>query len=183
MKKLITLVLPLLLVGLATASSTFAKGDEFGDVVKAIERFYHVKHKGIPFLAKAGIKTATVAARIAGGSKRRIAEAGSVKVAYFENQDFKATGAFNSFKTMMNAMLTQSWSPLVQTLSPKENEQTYIYLREQGSKFNVLVINLSQSEGSVIQVTLSPQSLAALMKDPDEMGQTITAEAISDDEE
>jgi hypothetical protein len=84
---------------------------------------------------------------------------------------------------MMNTLLAQSWSPLVQTVAPKEGEQTYIYLREQGTKFNVLVINLSQTEGSVIQVTLSPHALAALMKDPDEMGQTITAEAISDDEE
>lgn len=183
MKKLTTLLLAAVLVSLVHTSNAFAKGDEFGDVVKAIERFYHVKHKGIPFLAKAGIKTATVAARIAGGTKRRIAEAGSVKVAYFENQDFKSTDGFNSFKTMMNAMLAQSWSPLVQTLAPKDNEQTYVYLREQGAKFNVLVINLGHNEGSVIQVTLSPKALAALMKDPDEMGQTITAEAITDDEE
>ena len=183
MKKLTTSLLALVLVSWFSTPRANAKGDDFSDVVKAIERFYHVKHKGIPLLAKAGIKTATVAARIAGGSKRRIAEAGSVKVAYFEDQDFKSTDGFISFKTMMNAMLAQSWSPLVQTLSPKENEQTYIYLREHGSKYNVLVINLGQSEGSVIQVTLSPQALAALMRDPDEMGQTITAEAISDNEE
>ena len=182
MKKLI-LLLAVVLLSLVSTPVISAKGDEFGDVVKAIERFYQVKHKGIPFLAKAGIKTATVAARIAGGSKRRIAEAGSVKVAYFEDQDFKSTEGYNSFKSMMNRMLAQSWSPLVQTFSQSENQQTHIYLREQGSKYNVLVINLGQSDGSVIQVTLSPEALAALMKDPDEMGQTITAEAISDDEE
>ena len=183
MKKLTTLLLALVLISSISAPLANAEGDDFSDVVKAIERFYHVKHKGIPFLAKAGIKTATVAARIAGGTKRRIAEAGSVKVAYFENQHFRSTDGFNAFKTMMNTMLAQSWSPLIQTLAPKEGEQTYIYLREQGTKYNVLVINLGQSDGSVIQVTLSPQALAALMKDPDEMGQTITAEAISDDEE
>lgn len=182
MKKIILLLTLVLITSFSTPRAN-AKGDDFGDVVKAIERFYHVKHKGIPFLAKAGIKTATVAARIAGGTKRRIAEAGSVKVAYFENQQFRSSDGFNSFKTMMNGMLTQSWSPLIQTVAPKEGEQTYIYLREQGTRYNVLVINLGQSEGSVIQVTLSPQALAALMKDPDEMGQTITAEAISDDEE
>lgn len=183
MKKLTTLLIAPVLATLVAAPGTAAKGDEFGDVVKAIERFYRVKHKGIPFLAKAGIKTATVAARIAGGTKRRIAEVGSLKVAYFENQQFRSTDGFNSFKTTMNTLLAQSWSPLIQTVAPKEGEQTYIYLREQGPRYNVLVINLGQSEGSVIQVTLSPQALAALMKNPDEMGQTITAEAISDDEE
>ena len=70
MKKLTTLLLALVLINCFSTPLTNAKGDDFGDVVKAIERFYHVKHKGLPFLAKAGIKTATVAARIAGGTKR-----------------------------------------------------------------------------------------------------------------
>lgn len=182
MKKLTTLLLTVVVIG-STSSIATAKGDEFGDVVKAIERFYQVKHKSIPFLAKAGIKTATVAARLAGGSKRRLAEAGSVKVAYFEDQDFSSGPGFIKFKTTMNAMMAQSWSPLVQVVSPKENDQTYIYLREAGTKFNVMVINIADRAGSVVQVTLSPQSLAALMKDPDEMGQTIIADATIDDEE
>jgi DNA-binding LacI/PurR family transcriptional regulator len=182
MKRLTTLLLAFVAISLITSSTT-AKGDDFGDVVKAIERFYQVKHKGIPFLAKAGIRTATVAARLAGGSRRRLAEAGSVKVAYFEDQNFKSANGFNAFKTTMNTMLAQSWSPLIQVVSPKDTEQTYIYLREAGTKFNVLVINLAQREGSVIQVTLSPQSLAALIKNPDEMGQTISAEATIDHQE
>ena len=46
-----------------------AKGDDFNAAVKLVERFYGVKHKGIPFLARAGMKTATTVARIAGGPK------------------------------------------------------------------------------------------------------------------
>ena len=182
MKRLTTLLIVFVAIAAMTPTAA-AKGDEFGDVVKAIERFYQVKHKGIPFLAKAGIKTATVAARLAGGQKRRIAEAGSVKVAYFEDQDFSSRASFIEFKTTMNAMLTQTWTPLVQVFSPKENDQTYIYLREAGTKFNVIVINIAGREGSVVQVTLSPESLATLMKNPDEMGQTITADATIDDVE
>ena len=41
-----------------------AKDDDFKSVVKMIEQFYRVKHQGIPFLAKAGMKVATTAARI-----------------------------------------------------------------------------------------------------------------------
>ena len=51
-------------------------------------KFYSVKHLGIPFLAKAGMKVATTAARIKGGQAKQIAEAGSIKLAVFENQDF-----------------------------------------------------------------------------------------------
>lgn len=160
-----------------------AKGDDFGAVVKLIEQFYHVKHKGIPFLARAGIKTTTTVARIAGGRKRQLAEAGSVKVAYFEDQDFIPTGSFAGFRTSMGAMLAQSWSPLIQTASPKDGEQTYIYLRDAGEKFKVLVVTIEPREAFVVQVDLSPQALAKLMQDPDEMGKSITAEATTDNEE
>src|ERR687890_469703 len=110
-----------------------AKDDDFKSVVKMIEKFYGVKHQGIPFLAKAGMKVATTAARIKGGTARRIAEAGSVKVAIFE-------------------------------------DQAYIFVREAGDKFNVLVITIAQREGTVVQVTLSPKNLALLMKDPEGTG-------------
>ena len=78
-----------------------AKGDDFGAVVKVVEEFYGVKHKGIPFLAKAGIKTATVAARLAGGSRKKLAEAGSVKVAIFEDQEFNAKGGVANFRATL----------------------------------------------------------------------------------
>src|SRR6185436_15501729 len=79
-----------------------AKGDDFTDVVKLIGQFYHVKHQGIPLLARAGIKTATTIARISGGRRRQIAEAGSVKVAYFEDQDFRSQGDYVRFKSLMS---------------------------------------------------------------------------------
>lgn len=182
MKKLT--ILSLLFVALTWPSPVArAKGGDFDDVVKAIERFYNVKHKGIPFLARAGMKTAVVAARIAGGSKRRLAEAGSVKVAYFEDQDFETKVGITGFKPSMQSLLAASWSPLVQVLSTQDLEQTYVYLREAGTKFNVLVVNIGRREASVVQVTVSPETLASLMKSPDEMGQTITTDATTNDRE
>ncbi len=142
---------------------------------------YHVKHKGIPFLARAGIKTTTTVARIAGGPKRQLAEAGSVKVAYFEDQDFKSKGGLLGFRASMAAMLAQSWSPLIQVAAPKDEEQTYIYLRDAGEKFNVLVVTIEPRDACVVQVDLRPQALAKLMKNPDEMGKTITDDATTDD--
>lgn len=49
-----------------------AKGEDFNDVVKTIEKFYQVKHTSLPLLARAGIKTATTVARMAGGPKRQL---------------------------------------------------------------------------------------------------------------
>ena len=173
----------LLVALLCTSTATQAKGDDFGDVVRLIENFYHVKHSGVPFLARAGLKTATTVARIAGGPKRQIAEAGSVKVAYFEDQDFNSTAGFFRFRSAINAALTQSWSPLIQVASPKAEEQTYIYLRSAGEKFNVLVVTIEPREACVVQVTLAPQTLAKLLQNPDQMGQSITVDATTDDRE
>lgn len=159
-----------------------AKGDGFGDVVKFIEQFYHVKHQAIPFLARAGIKTATTVAPMSGGQRREIAEAGSAKVAYFEDQDFRSSGSYAGFKSSMNAVLSE-WSPLIQAASPKEEEQTHIYLRDAGEKFNVMVVTIERREACVVQVNLSPENLAKLMRDPDEMGRTITVEATTKDDE
>ena len=158
-----------------------AKGDDFKSVVKLIEQFYGVKHQGIPFLAKAGMKVATTAARIKGGTARRLAEAGSVKVAVFEEQTFD--GELTRFRTSLNAAMNQTWTPLIQTLSADNEEQVYIFVREAGDKFNVLVITIERREAVVVQVTLSPKNFALLLKDPEGTGKSITEEATIIDQE
>ena len=117
---------------LTSAPAAYAKSDDFNSVVKMIEDFYRVKHVGIPFLAKAGMKVATTAARIKGGTARRLAEAGSIKLAVFENQDFN--GDFQKFRSSLNQALNVTWMPLIQTLSAAGGEQTYIFLRDAGDK-------------------------------------------------
>jgi hypothetical protein len=180
MKRFLTAgFISLTLLGFVPAS--LGKGDDFGAVVKVIEQFYHVKHQGIPFLARAGIKTATTVARLSGGERRQIAEAGSVKVAYFEDQDFRGQGNFAAFKAAIGAALAESWRPFIQVAALQDQEQTYIYIREAGQKFNVMVVTIEPREACVVQVTVSPENLAKLMRDTDEMGKTITSEATTED--
>jgi hypothetical protein len=158
-----------------------AKGDDFNSVVKMIEDFYRVKHVGIPFLAKAGMKVGTTAARIKGGTAKRLAEAGSIKLAVFENQEFN--GDFAKFRSSLNEALNVSWMPLIQTLSAAGEEQTYIFLRNAGDKTNVLVITIDGRDATVVQVTLSAKNLALLLKDPEGTGKAITEEATLIDQE
>ena len=158
-----------------------AKGDDFNSVVKMIEDFYRVKHIGLPFLAKAGMKVATTAARIKGGQARRIAEAGSIKLAVFENQDFN--GDFTRFRNSLNGALNATWMPLIQTFSATDAEQTYIFLKNAGDKTNVLVVTIDERDATVVQVTLSQKNLALLLKDPEGTGKAITEEATLNDQE
>ena len=122
------------------AAMAQAKGDDFKSVVKLIEQFYGVKHEGIPFLGKAAMKVVGTAARIKGGQARHLAEAGSIKLAIFEDQTF--TGDFIKFRASLNAALSETWTPLVQTLSSNGEEQVYLFVREADQKFNVLVITI-----------------------------------------
>lgn len=173
------LVTALMLV--AGPFNVLARGDGFNDAVKTIEQFYHVKHQSIPLLARAGMKAVRTAAKIKGGDYRRLAEAGSVRVAFFEDQNFDSRGEIATFKASMQAVLTGEWSPLVQTLAPKDEEQTYIYIRGAGEKFQVLVINIERHGATVIQATITPEALAQLMKDPQGMGKTLTEDATIND--
>ena len=165
----------------AVAPAVHAKGDDFNSVVKMIEDFYQVKHVGVPFLAKAGMKVATTAARIKGGTARRLAEAGSIKLAVFENQEFN--GDFLKFRNSLNQALNVTWMPLIQTFSATDGEQTYIFLRNNGDKTNVLVITIDERDATVVQVTLSQKNLALLLKDPEGTGKAITEEATLIDQE
>ena len=170
-----------MLAALISASVVHAKGDDFNSVVKMIEQFYRVKHEGIPFLARTGMKVATTAARIKGGDAKRLAEAGSIKLAVFEDQTF--AGDFMKFRASLNDALNATWMPLVQTLSARDAEQTYIFLKNAGDKFDVLVITIEQREATVVQVTLSPKNLAILLRDPEGTGKAITEEATISDPE
>jgi hypothetical protein len=179
--KTITTKVFIALVLVVFSIPAYAKDDDFKSVVKMIEQFYGVKHQGIPFLAKAGMKVATTAARIKGGEAKRIAEAGSIKLAMFEDQAFN--GDFMKFRASLNGALSETWIPVIQTLSAKDEEQTYIFLRGAGEKFNVLVITIDQRDATVVQVTLSPKNLALLMKDPEGTAKAITEEATINDQE
>src|SRR5215813_11199355 len=140
MKTISAVVLALLVFSM----TVHAVDDDFKSVVKMIEQFYRVKHQGIPFLAKTGMKVATTAAKIKGGEAKRIAEAGSVKLAVFEDQAFN--GDFMKFRASLNGALNDTWMPLIQTLSAKSSEQNYIYLRTTGEKYDVLVITIEERD-------------------------------------
>ena len=171
----------MLLATLTSTTVVHAKGDDFNSVVKMIEQFYRVKHEGIPFLAKTGMKVATTAARIKGGEAKRLAEAGSIKLAVFEDQNF--AGDFTKFRTSLNDALNVTWMPLIQTLSAKNEEQVYIFLKSTGEKYDVLVVTIEQRDATVVQVTLSSKNLAILLRDPEGTGKAITEEATISDPE
>ena len=168
-------------IALSLPITARADGDGFNNAVKLIEQFYHVKHQTIPLLARAGITTTKTVAKMRGGEYRKLAEAGSVRVAFFEDQTFDSRGQIASFKIAMQHALADEWSALVQTLAPRTEEQTYVYVRDAGKNFHVLVITIERREATVVQATVAPQVLADLLKDPEEMGKALSDDATISD--
>ena len=104
-------------------------------------------------------------------------KSGSVKVVFFEDQEFNSKGGIADFRRRVTAALAGRWLPFVQVLSPADEAQTYIFLRDAGPKYMVLVVTIEKRDASVVQVTLAPQTLAMLMQDPNEMGKAINDDA------
>ena len=178
MKKSITVKIATVLMLVSfSVSVTHAVTDDFNSVVKMIEQYYNVKHQGLNFLEKTALKAVGVGAKVRGGQYRKYAEAGSIKLAMFEDQTFN--GDFVKFRNSLNDSLKNTWSPIVQTTSG-ENEQNYIFVREKGDKFVVLVISIEQREGTVVQATVAPKALALLMKDPEQGAKALRQEATID---
>jgi hypothetical protein len=180
MKKSLTIAVMLLAAASVLTVPVAARSDDFGNVVKLIEHFYHVKHESIPLLARAGLKAVTTAARVRGGDYKRLAEAGSVRIAFFEDQSFDSRGGIVAFKTSLNTTVGETWSSLVQTVAPKDESQTYIFVRNAGALFNVMVVAIDRHDATVVQVNLKPETLAQLLRDPNEMGKAITDDATKD---
>ena len=157
-------------------STAVAKGAGFDEAVKLIESHYRVKHKSLPLLARAGIKATGIVAR----RFTRYAEYGSVKLATFEDQDFSAPKGRTDFATALGATLQPEWMPLVKVRLQQDAEQTYIYTKEAGKFFKLLIITIGQRDATAVEMSIAAQKLLLLMREPDSMGKTLTDEAAGD---
>lgn len=165
-----------LLLLAAPNAAAASKPAEFGDVVKLVESHYGVRHKSVPLLAKAGMKVGQIVVK----RLTRYSEYGSLKLAVFEDQDFTRPANTVDFAAVLGGRLRPDWEPLIEVSAVAGTEQTYIYTREAGKFFRVLVVTISQRDATAVQAEVSPQKLLLLMKDPDTMGRTLGDEAAED---
>jgi hypothetical protein len=147
---------------------------EYHAVVKLVESYYHVKHKGVPTLATLGVKTA----KVLSSDVRRALRFGDFKLAYFEDQDFTAREGFTEFHRLLRQTLVPAWDSLL-AVRQREEGQTYTFAKPDGDKFKVLVVVLAQRDGTVLQVNLNRDEFVKLLQDPEQETKNITDEASS----
>jgi hypothetical protein len=176
-KRLILLSAVALLALPPTCAARAAKDDGYEGAVRLVATHFKVKRKSVPLLARAAVKSGRAVARIASRSIPELAEAGCVRLAVFEDQDFSRPAPGAPFMSALRATLSAEWSPLVQLLSPEDGEQTYVYMMEAGERFRLLVVQIGRRDAAVLEIKLRPETLVRLIQDPDVLGKTLTDEA------
>jgi hypothetical protein len=168
--------LPLLLVLLASAQPLRAAGGgretEYHTVVQLVESYYHVKHKGIPFVANMGMKTA----KVLSADVRKVMRFGSFKLAIFEDQDFTTRDGFVEFHRLLRQTMQPDWTALLAVRTHDEG-LTYTFTKEDGDKYKVLIVVLAQRDGTILQVDLNRDEFVKLLQDPEQETKHITDEA------
>jgi hypothetical protein len=176
-------LLLLLIISASFASplvNATTKEAEYHAVVKLIESHYRVKHRGIPFVANLGVKTAKVISKNA----RRVLRFGDFKLAIFEDQDFsgREAPAGGDIHARMRQTLVPGWHPLVGVRMEDEG-QTYTFTKADGNKFKVLIVVIGQRDATVLQVNLNMEDFAKLLMNPERESRELTNEATSLEQE
>lgn len=150
----------------ADATAAGEKPD-YNAVVRLVESHYRVKHKGIPFLANAGVKTA----KVVSSTVRKYSRFADLKLAVFEDQDF-ARGVDPQFYSAVRRMMQPVWTPLVVVRGADEG-QTYTFTREDNGKFRVLICVIGERDGTVLEVGLNEEEFLKLLTNPEQESKSI----------
>jgi len=139
--------------------SNLAEDRDFGHFVKEIESRFHVKRTHVPLLGV--VKPST---------KFMHTGAKSLEVAIFEDQDFSEVDS-KDFVEAASKALGPEWHALIQVVSRRDGEQTYIYVRDDSNSCRLIIATLEPREAVVTEVKISGKDLFRLIDHPDEMDQ------------
>jgi hypothetical protein len=116
----------------------------FDGVVDSIESEYHVQATRIPFMSLVSF----VANRASHGA------AANLHVAEFDN--FSAPVDGDELTKMVEAKLGSEWQRVVRETSRKGGEQSLIFMRPEGNRMGLFIVDKDSNELDVVQVSVDP---------------------------
>jgi hypothetical protein len=155
-----------------TAAVPMKEAAEYHEVVKLVESYYHVKHKGLPVLANLGMKTA----KVLSSDVRKAMRFGDFKLAIFEDQDFTTRDGFGEFHHLLRTTLEPDWGTLL-AVRERDEAQTYTFVKDAGERYKVLIVVIAQHDGTVLEVDLNREEFVKLLRDPEQETKNINDEA------
>ncbi len=144
-----------LCVVVALVPETAFAHDDFSDIVRHIEKTYHV-HRSYGFLM--GFAGFVTKIGHPAGVK-------SMKCAIFEDQELENTAGDYRLDEILNDAARRGWSPMVRSYSHRTGEHAFIYSKVDGKDLKLLLVTVEPNEAVVMQMQLNPDRLAQFIND------------------
>lgn len=146
MKRLI--LIPVCFVALLVPVAVLAGGGEgFNGVVRTLETRYHVHATRIPFLGLISFVA------------RRSTDAGVSNLHVAEIEHFSGPLDGEELTGMVEGKLGPEWERVIRETSRKGESQTLIFMRPEGSRMGLFVLDADGHELNVVQVSVDPDHL------------------------
>jgi hypothetical protein len=148
------LLIPIGFVALLIPVAVLAGGAEggFDGVVHSIESRYHVRATKIPFMGLVSLIA----------SKSTHEGVRNLHVAEIESFQEKIDG--DELNRMVEEKLGSGWERIIRDTSRHGDEQTLIFIRPEGERMGVFVVDKDGNEMDVVQVSVDPKHLDADIK-------------------
>jgi len=147
MKRL--LLIPVCFIALLVPVALLAGGGEgFNGVVRTIETRYHVHATRIPFLGLISF--------VAG----KTAHYGVSNIHVAEFEEFSGPFDGEELNGLVESKLGPGWERVVRETSRNGDSQTLIFMRPEGSRMGMFVLDANGHDLDVVQVSVDPVHLA-----------------------
>jgi hypothetical protein len=124
-------------------------GGGFDAVVHGIESRYHVHANKIPFMGLISL----VAGRATHGGVH------GIHVAEIEHMEGPVDGA--ELNALVASHMGAGWQRIVRDTSRSGDEQSLIYVKPEGDRLGMLVVDLDHREMDVVEISIDPEKLSS----------------------
>jgi hypothetical protein len=140
-------LIPVCTIALTVPVAVLARGGDrgFDSVVDAIQSQYHAHATRIPFMGLISLI----------GRKASHGAASNLHVATFEN--FTADVDGQELDLMVEQKLDAGWERVVRETSRSGHEQTLVFMRPEGERMGLFVVDKDGNEMDVVQVSVDPR--------------------------
>ncbi len=147
-------LLALVLTATVSAAPATAGDREFNQIVERLSTAYG--KKPMPFMG-----LISFAARFA-----QPEGVTGMKLAIFDGVDPSLSPDPADFDAFVERVAGPDYSPMVRVRSNRDREQTYVYVRDAKSGYEMLVLSLEPSEAVVVKMHLNPKAMEAWLDEP-----------------
>ncbi len=141
-------IVPIVLVILVIPAAVLAGGGEgFDGVVRSIESRYHVRATHIPFLGLVSLIA------------RKATHEGVSGLHVAEIDAFSEPVNGDELNRMVEEKLGSGWERVVRETTRNGDQQTLVFMRPEGERMGLFVVDFNNKEMDVVQVSVDPNHL------------------------